>query len=114
MFVRVVKGAGQGLDDPRGLTRWLRRTCELLLQAAAGCVLQDQVTLSFGLADLVDLDDIGMEETSRCLGFVAEAGGDLGVGVEPTADHLQRHQAVQADLRAPGTPRSSRPCRGCP
>ena len=39
-----------------------------------------------------------MLETGGGLGLVAEAGGDLGVGIHPGADHLERDQAIEGDL----------------
>jgi hypothetical protein len=37
-------------------------------------------------------------EPGRDLGHVAETRGDLGVGVDPRADHLERHQAIERGL----------------
>ncbi len=89
-LVGVVEGPGQLLDEPRGLARRLGIARELLLEAAARGVFQHQVALPLELADLVDLHEVGVLEPGRGLGLVAEAGGDLGIGVDPGADHLER------------------------
>ena len=50
------------------------------------------------LADVVDLDDVGVLEPGDGLGLGEEAGGGLGAGVRAGQDHLQGDGAVEPDL----------------
>ena len=54
-----------------------------------------------GLADVVDLHDIGVLQPGDGLSLGQEAGGGLGRGVGPAQDHFQCAGAIQSDL--PGT-----------
>ena len=50
------------------------------------------------LADVEDLDDVGVLELGDGLGLGQEAGGGLGAGVRAGQDHLQGDDAVEPDL----------------
>ena len=50
------------------------------------------------LADVVDLDDVGVLEPGDGLGLGQEADGGLGAGVRAGQDHLQGDGAVEPDL----------------
>ena len=68
-----VDGAGEDADGPRGLRDVLRPAVDLVGEAAAVDEFQGEVREAAGLADVVDLDDVG----------VLEAGDGLGLLVEP-------------------------------
>ena len=50
------------------------------------------------LADLVDLDDVGVLQAGDGLGLGPEAAGGLGPGVLAGQDHLEGDEAVEPDL----------------
>ena len=60
--------------------------------------LQRDERQAVDLADLVDLDDVGMAEPGDGLGLDPEAGEVVGAGLAAAADHLEGDQAVQARL----------------
>ena len=91
--------AGQRLDQPSppaAAARGCRRAARSRLPPAD--VLQLEEGQAVGLADVVDLDDVGVLELGDGLGLGQEAGGGDGVGVGAGQDHLQGAGAVQADL----------------
>ena len=53
------------------------------------------------LADVEDLDDVGVLELGDGLGLGQEAGGGLAAGVPAGQDHLQGDGAVESDLAGP-------------
>ena len=57
-----------------------RRAVQSLRQAAAGAVFQGEERQAVVLADLVDLDDVGMLQAGDGLGLGAEAVQFLGAG----------------------------------
>src|SRR5262245_12927612 len=91
-------GPRQGLDELCRRTRRLGRASEMLGQAAAGHELQDKVRPARGLADIEDLDDVGMLQASDHRGLCAKAVQVLGFGVTPGQDHLERHSAMETEL----------------
>ena len=93
-----VDGPRQGLDELGRRTYRLGRALEVLGQAAAGHELEDEVRPARGLADVVNLDDVGMLQAGERRGLRAEAGQVLRAGLEPGQDHLQRHGAIEAEL----------------
>ena len=60
--------------------------------------LQRHERQAVDLADVVDLDDVGVPEPGDGLGLDAEPGEVVGPRLLPAADHLQGDQAVQAGL----------------
>ena len=91
-------GPRQGLDQLCRRTHRLGRALEVLGQAAAGHELEDKVRPARGLADIVDLDDVGMLQASDRRGLGAKAGQVLRAGLDPGQDHLQRHGAIETEL----------------
>ena len=91
-------GPRQGLDELCRRTHRLGRAVEVLGQAAAGHELEDKVGPPCGLADIVNLDDVGMLQASERRGLCAKAGQVLRAGLEPGQDHLQRHGAIETEL----------------
>src|SRR5262249_44994607 len=71
---------------------------ELPLQAAAVHELQAEVGPALVLADLVDLDDVGVLEPGGGLGLGLEAGQVVRAAEVAGQDHLQGHQPAQAAL----------------
>ena len=76
--VRLGHGAGQGLDQPRRLAGRPRGAVEPVGQAPAADVLHLEVGEAVVLADVEDLDDVGVLELGDGLGLGQEAGGGLG------------------------------------
>jgi hypothetical protein len=97
-LVGGVHGPGQRLAELGGLAGWQRGAGELPVQAAAGHELQGEVRPAVGLADLVDLHDVGVLKAGDGLGLGAEAGQFVGAGVGAGQDHLEGDQAVQAEV----------------
>ena len=91
-------GPRQGLDELGRRPYRLGRALEVLGQAAAGHELEDEVRPARGLADVVDLDDVGVLQAGERRGLGAKAGQVLRAGLEPGQDHLQRHGAIEAEL----------------
>src|SRR6266849_5069979 len=94
-----------GMDGPRqGLDQLCRRTqrlgpaLEVLGQAATGHELKDNVRPARGVADIVNLDNVGMLQASERRGLCAKAGQVLRAGLEPGQYHLQRHDAMETEL----------------
>jgi hypothetical protein len=98
LAVGVVHGLGQLPHEHGGVAGRLRRTGDLLVQAAAVDVFQREVGAAVVLADLVDVDDVGVLELGGGLGLAAEAGPVVFVGVLAGADHLQGDRPLQAAL----------------
>ena len=71
---------------------------EMLSEAAAGHVLKDKVRASRGLADIVNLHDVGMLQARKRRGLGAKAGQVLGACLNPLQNHLQRHGALEPEL----------------
>ena len=82
----------------RGLRDVLGPAVDLLGEAAAVDEFEGEVGEATGLADVVDLDDIGVLEAGDGLGLPVEAGQGLGAGVGAGQDHLERDQTTQVDL----------------
>ena len=94
----VVHGPGQCFDKPgRGVER-LRRPVQKLGQAVAVDEFQGEVRPPFRLADVIDLDDVGMPQAGHGLGFLAKALELLRPRVRPGQDHLQGHEPIEPDL----------------
>ena len=91
-------GPRQGLDELCRRTHRLGRALEVLGQAAAGHELEDEVRPARGLADVVNLDDVGMLQAGEHRGLRAKAGQVLRAGLDPGQDHLQRHGAIETEL----------------
>ena len=71
-------GLGQGDDQLGGLAAGPGRAAEAVVEAAALEQLERDVGQALGLADVVDLDDVGMAEPGDGLGLDPEAGEMLG------------------------------------
>ena len=113
-LMSIVQGSRQVLCHLRRVTRWLRGIRELLLKAAARRILEHEIAETVELAHFVDLDDIGVLESSCGFRLVAKSCGDLGVRIDLGANHLQ---APLADSDEPGGPcrlRSYPPAPECP
>ncbi len=98
MLVGAGDGAGQGLDQRGGRPGRLRPALAGPGQRGAADQLHGEVGAAVALADVVDLDDIGVVQPGHGLGFGAEAGPVDGAGAGPGVDHLQGDQPIQADL----------------
>ena len=59
-------------------------------------ILQREERQAVGLADVVDLHDVGVLQAGDGLGLGQEAGDGLGAGMSTGQDHLQDARAVQA------------------
>ena len=78
-----------------------RRAAQLLLQAAAAAELQREERPALVLADLVDLDDVGVLQARDRFRLRPEARQFRGAGVAARQDHLQRYHPVRLDLPRP-------------
>jgi hypothetical protein len=88
----------QGLDHLRRRAHQLGPAVEVLGQAAARHELKGKVRPARGLADVVDLHNVGMLQARDHPGLGAKAGQLLWAGVSPVLDHLQGHGALEGDL----------------
>ena len=74
---------------------------EPAVEAAAVEVLQLEEGQAVGLADVVDLHDVGVLQPRDGLGLGQESDDRLGVGMGTGQDHLEGARAVEADLPGP-------------
>jgi hypothetical protein len=74
VVVSVMDGTGQCLDQLGGLTRRKRRPAELLRQGPAGDEFKSEERLPVVLADLVNLDDVGMLQAGDRFRLGAKSG----------------------------------------
>ena len=93
-----VHGPGQRLDDPGRVLGGLRFTGDPLLQAASLEELQREIRQAVVLADLEDLDDVGVVDGGDGQGLGLEANQVLRSCTDAGLDHLQRDQALEPDL----------------
>jgi hypothetical protein len=100
LFMGVLHRPRQRLDQRRRLPDGEGALTQALGQAAGGAKLQREEGLPVVLPGFVDLNDVGVLETSGGLGLGLEARLLLVAGVGPGADHLQRHLALQGDLKS--------------
>src|SRR5262249_10029737 len=103
--VRVVDGAGQRFEPAGGLVRRQRPAYQLFRQAAALDEFQREVRARQALADLVvadleELDDVGVLQARHRPGLGAEALPLVRVGEAAAQQHLQGDHAAQPDVRA--------------
>jgi hypothetical protein len=101
LLVRRVDGAGQGLHQPGGVPGRQRRALEALRQAAAVHILQGEVRAAPGLADLEDLDNVGVLQPGHRLRLPPEAGQVLLPGVGARQEDLEGHDAAEGHLPRP-------------
>ncbi len=95
-------GRLDGLRQRSGPThrpvRRLREAVRVLGETAAFDELQRQERPAVLLANVIDLDDVGMLQPRDGLGLGVEAG-DLGrAGMAARQDHLERDLAIEADV----------------
>src|SRR5262245_47096172 len=97
-LVGVMHGPGQRLDQGGGLVGRQRAAGQHLRQAGAFHELQDEVGLPLLLADLVDVDDVGVLQTGDRQRLAPEAAHLLRAGQVAGADHLEGNAAAQPHL----------------
>ena len=85
------------ISSAAGASR-LGRARQAVVEVAPLEQLQRHERQAVDLADVVDLDDVGMAEPGDGLGLDAEPGEVIGPGLAAAEDHLQGDQAVQAPL----------------
>ena len=105
-LVGGVDGPGQRHHQLGGLPARLRRAGQAVVEAAALEQLQRDERQAVRLADLVDLDDVGMPEPGDRLGLDAEAGQVLG-------PRLAARRGSSSG-RPGGSARAAAPCRRRP
>ena len=96
--VRLGDGLRQHLDEPGRPSGRPGGAVEPLAQAAPLDVLQLEVGEPVGLADVVDLHDVGVLQAGNGLRLGQEAGGGQVAGMGPGQDHLEGAGPVQSDL----------------
>ena len=100
LAVGLGDAARHGFDQLGGPLRRPGRAVETPVQAAAVDVLQLEERQAVGLADVVDLHDVGVLQPGDGLRFGQEADGGLDAGMGAGQDHLQDAWSVQEDLSA--------------
>ena len=96
--VRRVDGTRECQDH---LGRWPDRLglpLQVLREAAAGHVFHGEEGTAGGLADIVDLNDIGMPQACQRLDLGAKAGQVGGAGLEAGQDHLEGDFAAKTEM----------------
>ena len=93
-----LNGPGQRDQQLGGLPAGLGRAVQAIGQRSPLQELERHEGQVVDLADLVDLNDVGMAELGDGLGLGAKAGEVLGACLLPAADHLHRDHAVQTGL----------------
>ena len=76
----------------------LRPAIDVGGEAATVDEFEGEVREAADLADVVDLDDVGVLEAGEGLGLLVEPRQGDGAGVGAGQDHLERDQTIQADL----------------
>ena len=76
--VRLMDGAGEGLDQPGRVPRRPRRAVEPVGQAAPGDVFHLEVRAAVAVAEGEDLDDVGMVQPRDRLGLGQESDAASG------------------------------------
>ena len=94
-LVRRVHGPGERRHQLGRRAAGLGRPLEAVGEAPPFEQLERDEGAAVGLAEVVDLDDVGMAEPGDGLGLDQEPLAMLGVGVLAVADHLQRDDPVQ-------------------
>ncbi len=97
-LVGIMDGPRQGLDQAGRVTRVLEQAREPAVESAAGGIFEDEIAHSFVLADLEDLDDVGMLKPGRRLGLGVEPGGRPRIRISIGSNHLEGHDPLEADL----------------
>jgi hypothetical protein len=93
-----VDGAGDDADGPRGQHDVLRPADDVIGEAEAVDEFEGQVGQTTGLANVVDLDNVGVPEAGDGLGLRVESRQGDRAGVGTGQDHLKRHQTIQVHL----------------
>ena len=93
-----VHGPGQRLDDPRRVLDGLRFAGDPLRQAASLEELQREIRQAVVLADLEDLDDVGVVDGGDGAGLGLEASQVVRSCTGAGLDHLQRDQALEPEV----------------
>ena len=92
---------GQRFDQPGSLVGGQRLTAQVLRQVAASDVLQHEVGLAVVLAHLEDLHHVGMQQTGRRPGLVAEAGQSGRSGTDAGRNPLDRDRSMERAIAGP-------------
>jgi hypothetical protein len=99
--VRDLDGPGQSDQQLGGIPTGLRRPCKAAIERATVEQLERNKWSAIDLADLENLDDVGMMEPSHGLGLDPHAGQMIGVPSSRSLDHLDGNQAIEAPLPRP-------------
>ena len=97
-LVRDMDGPGQSHHQFGRLLARLGSPRQPVVEAAAIEQLERDERQAGRLADVVDLDDVGVSQPRDRLGLHAEAGQVVGPRLAAAADHLQGDQAVQPEM----------------
>src|SRR5262245_1853083 len=90
--------AGERLEQRRGEARRLGLAGDLFLKRPAVDKLERKIRQAVVLANLVNLDDVRVLQSSDRAGLLLEALQLFRAGVRSREDHLQRDEPVQALL----------------
>ncbi len=98
--VRVVQAGGDAAEIFQRRGRIERPVAKPVGEAPARDVLDDHVGHPVVLAEVVDIDDVGVAHLRDRLRFVAEPGRRVGIWGDPLQD-LDRSGALQLDVVGP-------------
>ena len=93
-----VGGRRQRRDQSGGLLRWPRHTLAAVRQPTAGNVLQREVRPTLVLAEVVNLDDVGMLQMGRYPSFGPEAVQLLRLDLGRRRYRLEGDDTVEVDV----------------
>ena len=95
-----VDGAGEDADGPRGLSDVLRPAIDVGGETASVDEFEGEVREAADLADVVDLDDVGVLEAGEGLGLLVEPRKGDGAGVGPARTILSATRRFKLIWRA--------------
>ena len=98
MFVGAVHGAGQRGRQPGRQPAGQRRPVQVRRQVPALDEFQRKIRAFFRLADVVNLDNVGMAQAGDGRGLGLEPPQTAAIGLVAGQDHFQGDQAAQAEL----------------
>ena len=97
-LMRCVHGAGESLHQFGRCANGLGRPFEPIGQASPFEQLERDERATFDLAEVIDLDDVGVAKAGDGLGLDHEPLVSGGAGVLAVTDHLQCDNAVQGTV----------------
>src|SRR5262245_50211823 len=94
----VVNSVGQGGEQPCSLPVTKRGGSQLIREAAAIDVFEGNKRLAVLLADLVNLDDVGMLQPGHRFRFGGKTGASGRAGEGAGQDHFQSDESFESKM----------------